>query len=227
MERQAAVELPVGEPSPPRVATARWLLLAAGLGAAAGVLAKVADDAGPRWLADLGSYPAAWVLAVALLARSAPSGRLAAAGAALFFAVMSTAYYGWAVLVLGFGLRANLVLLAVWVALSATAVPAFAVAVRWSCLRRGLLPGALLAGAAALAVADRTAEQLWWAASGQASPGFPLHPVQGVVSVLVALVVAGALPRQGRTRAVALALLVPAAVLATSAVDALYASVPA
>jgi hypothetical protein len=167
------------------------------------------------------SYPAAWVLAVALLARSARSTRSAATGSAVFFAVMSVGYYGWAVGVLGFGLRANLVLLAAWVALSLTAVPAFAAVVHEACTRRGLLPGALLAGAASLALADRTLWHLVVPPEGAA-----LHPVQGVVAAVVALVVAGVLPRHHRTRVVALALLVPAAVVATAAVDVLYAVLP-
>jgi hypothetical protein len=193
----------------------------AGLGLLAGVAAKAADASGVGWLADVGSYPAAWVLAVALLARSARSTRSAATGSAVFFAVMSVGYYGWAVGVLGFGLRANLVLLAVWVALSLTAVPAFAAVVHEACTRRGLLPGALLAGAASLALADRTLWHLVVRPEGAA-----LHPVQGVVAAVVALVVAGVLPRHHRTRVVALALLVPAAVVATAAVDVLYAVLP-
>jgi hypothetical protein len=42
------------------------------LGLVAGALAKAADESGSRWAADLGSYPAAWVLAVALLGGAAP-----------------------------------------------------------------------------------------------------------------------------------------------------------
>ena len=193
----------------------------AGLGLLAGVAAKAADASGVAWLADLGSYPAAWVLAVALVARSAPSTGRAAVGSAVLFAVMSVGYYGFAVGVLGFGLRVTLVLLGAWVALSVTAVPAFAAVVRESCVRRGVLPGVLLAGAASLALADRTLWQLV-----VRPEGVPLHPVQGVVSAVVALVVAGVLPRHHPTRVVALALLVPAAVLATAAVDVLYSVLP-
>jgi GAF domain-containing protein len=166
------------------------------------------------------------VLAVALLARAARSVRVAAATSAVFFTVMSVAYYGWAVGVLGFGLRANLVLLAAWTVLSLTAVPLFAVVVHLATRRRGVLPGTVLAGAAAVALADRTLWQLWLAASGGLPPGTPLHPVQAVAGVVVALVVAGVLPRHGRTRAVALVLLVPAAVLATLGVDLLYGLLP-
>ncbi|KQS66518.1 hypothetical protein [Modestobacter sp. Leaf380] len=186
--------------------------------------AKAADASGVGWLADLGSHPAAWVLAVALLARAAPTGRLAAVGSAVFFAVMSLAYYAFAVVVLGFDLRGQLVLLAAWTVLSLTAVPLFAVVVHLATRHRGVLPGAVLAGAAALALADRTLWELWLAATGDA-PGV-LHPVQAVAGVVVALVVAGVLPRHGRTRAVALVLLAPAAVAATWGVDLLYGLLP-
>jgi len=206
---------------PVRRARTTGLAALGALGLLAGVAAKAADASGAPWLADLGSYPAAWVLAVALVARSAPSTRSAATGSAVFFAVMSVGYYGWAVGVLGFGLRPTLVLLAAWVALSVTAVPAFAAVVHEACARRGPLAGVLLAGAAALAVADRT---LWLLVVRP--EGAVLHPVQGVVSAAVALVVAGVLPRHHRTRVVALALLVPAAVVATLAVDVLYAVLP-
>ncbi|TFV44632.1 hypothetical protein [Blastococcus sp. TF02A-35] len=40
-------------------------------GVLAGVAAKAADESGWQWAADLGTYPAAWVLAVALLGRCA------------------------------------------------------------------------------------------------------------------------------------------------------------
>jgi hypothetical protein len=218
--------VPTAVLAPPRRTGLRWSAQAAGLGAVAGLAAKVADDAGPGWLADLGSYPAAWVLAVALLGWRAPSTRLAALGSALFFAVMSVAYYGWAVLVLGFGLRANAVLLVAWWVLSVTAVPLFAVGVRWAAAHRGVVPGALLAGAAALAVADGTLRQLWLAGTGALPAGFPLHPVQAVAGVVVAVVVAGVLPRHGRTRAVALVLLAPAALVATAGLDVLGSLLP-
>ena len=61
------------------------------LGLVAGALAEAADESGLRWAADLGSYPAAWVLAVALLGRAAWSVPAAAARSAVFFAAMSVA----------------------------------------------------------------------------------------------------------------------------------------
>ena len=80
--------------------------------------------------------------------------------------------------------------------------------------------------AAALAVADGSLRQLWLAGTGALPEGFPLHPVQAVAGVVVALVVAGVLPAHGRTRAVALVLLAPAAVVATAGLEVLGGLLP-
>jgi len=61
----------VHDAPPRRRAGLRLLATFAGLGVLAGVAAKAADESGWRWAADLGSYPAAWVLAVAVIGRSA------------------------------------------------------------------------------------------------------------------------------------------------------------
>jgi hypothetical protein len=172
----------------------------AGLGLVAGALAKAADESGSGWAADLGSFPAAWVLAVALLGRAAPTVRAAAARSAVFFAVISVAYYAWAALVLGFGWNR---LLVAWLLLSVTAVPAVAAAVQWATRRPGPLPGALLAGAAGIVLAG-----------GAVLADARAHPVQAVADVVVAAVLVTVLPRHGRTRLWAPALLLPATWLA-------------
>jgi hypothetical protein len=173
----------------------------AGLGLVAGALAKAADESWPGWAADLGSYPAAWVLAVALLGRAAPTVRAAGVRSAVFFAAMSVAYYAWAALVLGFGWHHRL--LVAWLLLSATAVPAVAAAVQWATRRPGPLPGALLAGAAGIVLAG-----------GAVLADAAAHPVQAVADVVVAAVLVAVLPRHGRTRLWAPALLLPATWLA-------------
>lgn len=196
------------QPTRERV-SAPVLLVCAGLGLGAGALAKAADESGLRWAADLGSYPAAWVLAVALLGRAAPTVRAAATRAAVFFAAMSLAYYGWAALVLGFGWNR---LLVAWLLLSATAVPAVAAAAQWATRRPGPRPGALLAGTAGIVLAGG-------AVLGDAG----VHPVQAVADVAVAGVLAAVLPRHGRTRLWAVVLLVPATWLAGRGLDVLAA----
>ncbi|NEM06450.1 DUF6518 family protein [Geodermatophilus normandii] len=187
----------------------RRLLAAALAGLLAGVAAKAADESGQAWAADLGSYPAAWVLAVAALGRWAPSARAAAARACVFFAVMSVAYYAWAALVLGFGWNR---LLGAWLVLSATAVPAVAVAVHRATRRDGPLPGALLAGAAGIVLGGG-------AVLGDAAA----HPVQAAADVLVAGALVAVLPRQARTRLWAVVLLAPATWLAARGLDVLQA----
>ena len=173
------------QPTRERVSTP-VLPACAGLGLVAGALAKAADESGWGWAADLGSFPAVWVLAVALLGRAAPTVRAAVARSAVFFAAMSVAYYAWAALVLGFGWNR---LLVAWLLLSVTAVPAVAAAVQWATRRPGPLPGALLAGAAGIVLAG-----------GAVLADARAHPVQAVADVVVAAVLVTVLPRHGRTR---------------------------
>lgn len=188
------------------------------LGVVAGIAAKAADESGPTWAADLGSYPAAWVLAVALIGRFAPTLAAAAARAAAFFAAMTVAYYAWAAWVLGFGWSR---LLPVWLVLAATAVAAVAAVVRWASDRPGVLPGALMALVAGIAAADGGLRGLWLWAQGLL-PWAATRPVQAVAEVVVAVVVAVVLPRNGVTRFWAAVLLVPMAWVAGELLDALH-----
>jgi hypothetical protein len=187
------------------------------LGAVAGVAAKLGDESGWQWAGDLGTYPAAWVLVVALIGRSAPGAGAAAARAAVFFAAMTAAYYGWAVYVLGFGYDPGLIL--AWLFLAVTAVAVFAAVVRWATRRPGPVAGALLALAAGTALAHSAVWGYYLTWTG--SP-VPRHPVQAVVEVGVALVVTLVLPRFHSTRLWALALLLPMAWVATRALDLLH-----
>ena len=178
-------------------------------GVLAGIAAKAADESRWRWAADLGSYPAAWVLAVALIGWRAPSLHTAAVRAGVFFAAMTVAYYGWAALVLHFGW--NVRLLIGWLVLSATAVPLTAAAAHWSTRRSGWPPGALLATAAGITLGG--------GALGHAGE----HPVQAVADVAVAVLLVGVLPRNGRTRVWAVALALPLTWVAAQLLDVLRA----
>jgi hypothetical protein len=175
-------------------------------GALAGVLAKAADESGWGWAADLGSFPAAWVLTVALLGRFAPSWRAAAVRSSVFFAAMSVAYYAWAAEVLGFGWNRRL--LAAWLVLSLTAVPATALAAWWAPRRSGPVPGALLAGLAAIALGGGVVRQQLGIWTGS-QPYLMAQPVQAAVDIVVALVLVLALPRHLGTRVWAALLTVP------------------
>jgi hypothetical protein len=192
------------------------LLVAVVTGVLAGVAAKAADESGWRWAADLGSYPAAWVLAVALIGRSAPSAATAAFRAAAFFASMTMAYYGYAALVLGFGWNR---LLPVWLVLSATAVAVTAGVAREATRRPGALPGAAVALAAGIVLAGGEFLPLWYRLTGTGGGAPLVHPVQGVVDVVVAVVLVLVLPRHRSTRGWGLLLLAPLTAVAGQLLD--------
>ncbi len=185
------------------------------VGAATGVAAKAADESGWTWAADLGTHPAAWVLAVTLIGRTAPTLTAAGVRAALFFAAMTVAYYLWASLVLGFPWTW---LLPAWLVLSVTAVPVTAVAVRWATARSGAVPGLLLAGIAGIALAGGSLQRLHLAASGLLVES-ATRPVQAAVDLLVAAVIVLVLPLHRATRLWGLALLVPMAWAAAWALE--------
>ncbi|SFF36083.1 hypothetical protein [Blastococcus tunisiensis] len=196
----------------------RLLVVSGALGLLAGAAAKAADESGWRWAADLGSYPAAWVLAVALVGRYAPTVGTAAGRSAAFFAAMTVAYYAWAAWALGFGWSP---LLPVWLVLSATVVAAFAATTWWAGRKTGPLPAAAIALAAAVPLAGGEFAGLWsWIVD--APSGFvPVHPVQGVVDAAVALALLVVLPCTPRTRLWAVLLVVPATAVAGRLLDAL------
>jgi hypothetical protein len=194
--------------APPHTTRHGRVLTAAVLtGALAGVAAKAADESGWAWAADLGSYPAAWVLVVAVIGRFAPSALSAAVRAAAFFASMTSAYYAWAAVVLDFGWSR---LLPVWLVLSATAVAVTSAAAWWATRRPGLLPGAAVALSAGLVLAGGEFLPLWRAVTGTAADGETvLHPVQGVVDAAVAGLLVVVLPRHCSVRLWGLLLLAP------------------
>ncbi len=194
----------------------RTLLAFAALGVLTGIAAKAADESGVDWAADLGSDPPAWVLAVALIGRFAPTLPMAAARAATFFAAMTLAYYGWAVGVLGFGYDPGLVV--AWLVLSATAVAAVAAVSWWAMRRPGVVAGAcvgLIAGTALVGGALHLLF-LWW--DGAAVEAV-LQPVQMVVELVAVLVIALVLPLHRSTRGWALALTLPLWWLARLLID--------
>ena len=196
-------------PVPASLTTRQSMALPAVLGGGAGIAAKAGDESGWRWAADLGSWPAAWVLAVALIGWRAPTVRAAAVRAGVFFAAMTVAYYAWAAVVLHFGW--NVRLLVAWLVLSATAVPLTAAGAHSATRRTGWLPAALLALAAGITLGG--------GALGDAGD----HPVQAVVDVLVAGVLVVVLPRDGRTRLGASLLTLPLTWVAAQLLDVLRA----
>ena len=191
----------------PRVRDGLRLLSAfALLGVVAGIAAKAGDESGWRWAADLGSDAAAWVLAVALIGRYAPTVVLAALRSAAFFAAMTLAYYGWAVAVLGFGYEPELII--AWLVLSATAVAVFAAGTRWATAASGPLAGAFLGLVAGTVLVGGAIRRVYLWTDG-ALPAELVDPLQAVVEVGAVLVVTLVLPRHRSTRLWALALTLP------------------
>ena len=192
-------------------------LITAG-GALSGAAAKAADESAITGLADLGTSPAVWVLALALIARFTVTRADAAICAAAFFAAMCVGYYAWASMVLSY--PGSGPLLVGWVAIALTVVPVGAALIRWSCDRSGVLPAAVLAGAGGIALGDQRVIQLWYAAIGELPSDFPLRPVQALIAITTALVITLGLPRRGATRVWAAALLLPMTLVAMTALDA-------
>jgi hypothetical protein len=89
-----------------------------------------------------------------------------------------------------------------------TAVPATALAVWWAARRSGVLPGALLGGAAAIVLAGGAVWERVQTWTG-AQPSLVGHPVQAVVDVVIALVLVLGLPTHARTPLWAVALTLP------------------
>jgi hypothetical protein len=197
-----------------------WLVLAlitAG-GALAGIAAKIADESPITGMADLGTSPTVWVLALAVIARFAPTPVHAAIRAAAFFIAMCIGYYAWTSLKLGY--PGSGPLLVGWLALAVTVVPIGAAVIRWSCDRSGAVAAVVLAGAGGIALADPRVRQLWYAATGDLPSDFPLRPIQGVVAIAAALVITLWLPRHHATRAWAGALLLPMTFVVVAVLDA-------
>ena len=189
------------------------------LGAASGVVAKLADNSDISWASDLGTYPAIWLFTSAVIGRFSPDVIQAALRGVAFFIGLSLGYYAWSVFVLQFGIGGYLFL---WGGLAVTAVPVVAAVLWWASRHRGPLAGFVMAMTAGLALSDGTVIQMWWRLLGELPGEFPLRPVQALADVVVALVVVGIVPVHRATRGWALALLLPAAVLATAALNAFY-----
>lgn len=195
---------------------------ATAVGVLGGVAAKAADSGVSDWLSDLANYPAAYVLGLVLISRFAPTAAQAALRSAAFFVSFCLGYYGWAQYGQGFGGSRYFV---IWTALALTAVPSFAVLLWWAARRAGLLPGLVIALAAAIVLADGPVRQVWLRyVTGDLPPNFPVHPSQAVFDIIAAGVIVGLTPQHLRTRVVAVLCIIPMYLLATQAIDALRSS---
>lgn len=171
------------------------------------------------WVQDLVNYPGLYLFALAVIAVSAPTAAEAGLRSATFFTALCLAYYGWMTFALGFAGVGRYFY--AWTALAVTAVPVIAVTVSWASRRRGILPGLVMGLAAAIPLADGPLRQLWLGYGRNVLPaGFQLHPVQAALDVVMAVVIAGVMPRDRHTRLYALLLAVPMCWVATSVIGA-------
>jgi hypothetical protein len=184
-------------------------------GAAAGIVAKIADESTIGWLGDLGTYPAVWVLAVAVIARTTPTAGVAATGAGAFFAAMVGGYYGWASLVLGFPPGPEPLY---WITIATLVVPLVAGAVWWAIRSLGAMPGLMLAATASLAVLNGATPRAVLAARGHL-PVELVRPVQVVAEAAVIILLLVVLPRHRRTRWWAIGTWLPLAWLTSRMLD--------
>ncbi len=166
------------------------------MGLAAGAAAKIADESGIGWLADLGTYPAVWVLALATIARAAPTAGASALTAGGFFTAMVGAYYAWASLALGFPWGPELLY---WLTIAVLAVPFAAAAVWWALRRSGAVAGLVLAAMAAIAAGNGALLRAVRALSGDLPLEF-VRPMQVVIEIAVSILLIVVFPRHHRTR---------------------------
>ncbi len=139
---------------------------------------------------------------------TAPTLTAAALRAGLFFVGLSLAYYAFSTFVLGYPGGA---LVQRWAILAVTAVPLVAAATWWASRHRGPLPAVVLGLVAAIALIDGNVLPFWYAVIGDPLPAeFPYRPIQAVVEIGTASVIAGLVPRNWATRAMALVVVVPA-----------------
>ncbi|WP_213814832.1 DUF6518 family protein [Glaciihabitans sp. dw_435] len=187
-----------------------WLFSVGVVGFLFGVLAKAADNWGERWASDLGTYPALWILVMAVVGLVASTLTDAALGAVAFFVPMVVAYYGWSVLVLGYD--PTLYVFA-WGLLAVTLCPALT-ALAWQAIRRrGVLAGLVLGTMAGAILGEGPIWQFWLLINGGLPADFPMHPVQAIVDVLFATLIIFVIPRTRSARlwAFGFAILVAAA----------------
>lgn len=189
-----------------------------GLGLSCGVAAKVGDETTWQWATDLGTYPAVWIFVAVLFGHFSHSPAAAAAGAAVFSSAAVIGYYAWAVFVLGFGFSVNYP--AIWLGASVTAAPLLSAAA-WFGSHQRIPPWLFAAPIAALILSEGPLRQYWNDLTIGLPDGFPFHPVQALVSLVLALATIGLMTRTPADRAKALVLTIPLMLVVENAIDAL------
>lgn len=186
-------------------------------GAASGILAKVADELPVDGIGAVGSSLTIWILALAIIARLAPAPASAAIRGTAFFVAMCVAYYAWTALVLDY--PGSGPLLAAWLGLAVTIVPATAALLRWARDRSDLVAAVIVAAVAGVVATDPSLVQSWYVATGELPPTFPVSPVETLLTVATVAVIILWVPARRVTRLWAAVLLIPATVVAGWVLD--------
>lgn len=191
-----------------------WLAIGAGVGIGGAVLARVA----PWPLAALPHYAAPYVLLLIAVGAAASTARSAAVTAAGCFLVFVLAYY--LVVMVQFG-AVPVLYAGAWALAAVTICPLAAAAVSAARLRAKYFAAVVSAAAGAVALSDGAVGNLIRIAVGRGDPAFA-QPVLAVADLLVAGVALAVIPRRKTTRVLAVALLIPFAIVTTYAGWALH-----
>jgi hypothetical protein len=195
---------------------ARWWLAAAGL--VLGAAAKAADTLGPA-LGDLTTYPAVWMLLVTAIAVTAPSSRRAALEVAITMLPVCLAYDAMAVAVYGYGLDRWAM---IWIVASVTLAPAAAWFLATAWLHSASTAGLAIGAAAGTILAEGPPHQLLLRIAGHLPPDVPQHGTQLAAEIVSVVLLLRLAKHRGGVWLALLALL-PSAMLADVALNALYA----
>ncbi|MBN2176222.1 MAG: hypothetical protein JW722_01020 [Demequinaceae bacterium] len=183
------------------------------LGAATGILAKLADASGSYEAGIITSNVAVWVLGVSLWGARAVRMLDAVARSAAFSLTMNIGYYGWASWVLGDHWPE---IASVWILIGLTAVPIIAAGVHLAVRSPAPWSGAVFALVGAIALTDEPVTRAWDWVFGHARY-LPQAPLSAAISVATWAVVVFVLPRHRPTRLWGLAFALPAYLLVDQA----------
>lgn len=188
---------------------AAWLAVGAGVGVGGAVLARVA----PWPIAALPHYAAPYVLLLIAVGAAASTARSAAVTAAGCFLAFVVAYY--LVVMAQFG-AVPVLYAGAWALAAVTICPLAAAAVTAARSRAGYFAAVVSAVAGAVALSDGAVGNLVRIVVGRGDLAFA-QPVLAVADLLVAGVALAVVPRRNTMRLLAVALLIPFAIVTTYA----------
>ncbi len=196
-----------GRHSGPQITLKLSLVIAAVVGAFSGIGAKAADQSGVGWLNDLGTYPAAWMLIIVLIAWWFRTPLLAAGHSSAFFVAMVMSYYVYARQVLGFGVARDET---IWLVAAVTVAPVAAAALNWA--SRSDHPAAAVVPAlyAGVVLSSGPLRQYIVHIQNPFPAGVRFYPIQAIVELATGAAVIALIPGSRTQRLTAALLSMPA-----------------